>query len=134
MPAFSKEFSRIEMRAHCGLLALYEIHVPVPRSLPVMQFKASSFSKARVNVSTATRVRDKGSRVGPTSLKLGRFGGQLNCRFFLDPDAAVLPSSRFIRIGNQDGNHDYRKLSEPRHLHGQLIDFERATASSRRQI
>jgi len=52
MPAFSKVFSRIE----CGplfLLALYEIHVQCHGALR-NQFKAIHYSKAQVNVSTAT--------------------------------------------------------------------------------
>jgi len=102
MPAFSKSFSNIEMRAIVAYLRYNEIPHPVPRSLLVMQFKAGSFSKGKGKCLNCHRVRDKGSRVGPNLTEIGRFGEQFDLqRSLLGPDAEVLPSNRFVRIVTQ---------------------------------
>jgi putative heme-binding domain-containing protein len=103
MPAFSKEFSQIEMRAIVAYLRYM-------KSTSSATFASGDAIQGKVifegkgECLNCHRVRDRGSRVGPNLTEIGSVRRTVELRrSLLDPDAEVLPSNRFIRIVTQEG-------------------------------
>ena len=122
MPAFSKSFSNIEMRAIVAYLRYM-------KSTSSATFASGEAIQGRVifegkgKCLNCHRVRDKGSRVGPNLTEIGSVRRTVDLqRSLLDPDAEVLPSNRFIRIVTQDGVTIIGRLLNQDTFTVQLID------------
>jgi len=122
MPAFSKSFSNIEMRAIVAYLRYM-------KSTSSATFASGDAIQGRVifegkgKCLNCHRVRDKGSRVGPNLTEIGSDRRTVDLqRSLLDPDAEVLPSNRFIRIVTQDGVTIIGRLLNQDTFTVQLID------------
>lgn len=122
MPAFSKTFSNIEMRAIVAYLHYM-------KSTSNATFASGDAVQGRVifegkgKCLNCHRVRDKGSRVGPNLTEIGSVRRTVDLqRSLLDPDAEVLPSNRFIRIVTQDGVTIIGRLLNQDTFTLQLID------------
>ena len=122
MPAFSKEFSQIEMRAIVAYLHYM-------KSTSGATFASGDATRGQVifegkgECLNCHRVRDRGSRVGPNLTEIGSIRRTVELqRSLLDPDAEVLPSSRFIRIVTKDGATIIGRLLNQDTFTMQLID------------
>jgi putative heme-binding domain-containing protein len=122
MPAFSKEFSQIEMRAIVAYLRYM-------KSTSSATFASGDAIQGKVifegkgECLNCHRVRDRGSRVGPNLTEIGSVRRTVELRrSLLDPDAEVLPSNRFIRIVTQDGATFIGRLLNRDTFTVQLID------------
>lgn len=122
MPAFSKTFSNIEMRTIVAYLRYM-------KSTSSATFASGDAIQGRIifegkgKCLNCHRVRDKGSRVGPNLTEIGSVRRTVDLqRSLLDPDAEVLPSSRFIRIVTQDGTTIMGRLLNQDTFTVQLID------------
>jgi len=103
MPAFSKEFSHIEMRAIVAYLR-YMKSTSSATFASGNAIQGQFIFEGKGACLNCHRIRDKGSRVGPNLTEIGSVRRTVELqRSLLDPDAEVLPSSRFIRIVTQDG-------------------------------
>ena len=122
MPAFSKEFSRIEMRA----VVAYLRYMKSSSSAPFASGNATQgqiIFEGKGECLNCHRIRDRGSRVGPNLTEIGSVRRTVELqRSLLDPDAEVLPSSRFIRIVTQDGVTIIGRLLNQDTFTVQLID------------
>jgi putative heme-binding domain-containing protein len=122
MPAFSKEFSHIEMRAIVAYLRYM-------KSTSSATFASGDAMQGRVifegkgECLNCHRVRDRGSRLGPNLTEIGTVRRPVELRRSLvDPDAEVLPTSRLIRIVTQDGVTIIGRLLNQDTFTVQLID------------
>ena len=122
MPAFSKEFSRIEMR---DILA----YLRYMKSSSNATFASGNATQGQIifegkgECLNCHRIRDRGSRVGPNLTEIGSARRTVELqRSLLDPDAEVLPSSRFIRIVTKDGVTIIGRLLNQDTFTVQLID------------
>ncbi len=103
MPAFSKEFSRIEMRAIVAYLR-YMKSTSSATYVSGDAIRGHVIFEGKGECLNCHRVRDRGSRVGPNLTEIGSVRRTVELRrSLLDPDAEVLPSNRFIRIVTQEG-------------------------------
>ncbi len=122
MPAFSKEFSRIEMRAIVAYLR-YMKSTSSATFASGNAIQGQFIFEGKGECLNCHRVRDKGSRVGPNLTEIGSVRRTVELQgSLLDPDAAVLPSSRFIRIVTQDGITIIGRLLNQDTFTVQLID------------
>ena len=122
MPAFSKEFSQIEMRAIVAYL-----HYMKSTSGATFAFgdatRGQVIFEGKGECLNCHRVRDRGSRVGPNLTEIGAIRRTVELRrSLLDPDAEVLPSSRFIRIVTEGGATIIGRLLNQDTFTVQLID------------
>jgi cytochrome c oxidase cbb3-type subunit III len=122
MPAFSKVFSNIEMRAIVAYLRYM-------KSTSSATFASGDANQGRVifegkgKCLNCHRVRDRGSHVGPNLTEIGSVRRTVDLqRSLLDPDGEVLPSNRFIRIVTQDGVTIIGRLLNQDTFTVQLID------------
>src|SRR5258706_13356523 len=103
MPAFSKSFSNIEMRA----IVAYLRYMKTTSSSTVASGDAIQgrvIFEGKGKCLNCHRVRDRGSRVGPNLTEIGSVRRTVDLeRSLLNPDAEVIPSSRYIRIVTRDG-------------------------------
>jgi len=103
MPAFSKEFSQIEMRAIVAYLR-YMKSTSSATYVSGDAIRGHVIFEGKGECLNCHRVRDRGSRVGPNLTEIGSVRRTVELRrSLLDPDAEVLPSNRFIRIVTQEG-------------------------------
>jgi putative heme-binding domain-containing protein len=103
MPAFSKEFSQIEMRAIVAYLG-YMKSTSSATFVPGDAIQGRIIFEGKGECLNCHRVRGRGSRLGPNLTEIGSVRRTIELRrSLLDPDAEVLSSSRFIRIVTEDG-------------------------------
>ena len=122
MPAFSKEFSQIEVRAVVTYLR-YMKSTSSATLAPGDAIQGKVIFEGKGECLSCHRVRDRGSRVGPNLTEIGSLRRTVELRrSLLDPDAEVLPSSRFIRIVTRDGVTIIGRLMNQDTLTVQLID------------
>jgi putative heme-binding domain-containing protein len=133
MPAFSKVFSNIEMRAILAFLRYM-------KSTSSATFASGDAIRGRVifegkgKCLNCHRVRDRGSRVGPNLTEIGSVRRTVDLqRSLLDPDAEVLPSSRFIRAVTQDGATIIGRLLNQDTFTVQLIDSKEQLQSFKKE-
>ena len=103
MPAFSKTFTNIEMRAIVTYLRyMKSTSSATAASGDAIQGRVIFEGKGKCL--NCHRVRDKGSRVGPNLTEIGSVRRTVDLeRSLLNPEAEVRPSNRYIRIVTQDG-------------------------------
>jgi putative heme-binding domain-containing protein len=103
MPAFSKTFSNIEMRAIVTYLRFMKsTSSATAASGDAVQGRVVFEGKGKCL--SCHRVRDRGSRVGPNLTEIGSVRRTVDLeRSLLNPDADVLPSNRYLRIVTKDG-------------------------------
>ncbi len=122
MPAFSKEFSQIEVRAVVTYLR-YMKSTSSATFAPGDAIQGKVIFEGKGECLNCHRVRDRGSRVGPNLTEIGSVRRTVELRrSLLDPDAEILPSNRFIRIVTQEGVTIIGRLMNQDTLTVQLID------------
>jgi putative heme-binding domain-containing protein len=103
MPAFSQTLSNIDMRA----IVTYLRYMKSTSSATVASGDAIQgrvIFEGKGKCLNCHRVRDRGSRVGPNLTEIGSVRRTVDLeRSLLNPDADVIPSSRYIRIVTRDG-------------------------------
>jgi putative heme-binding domain-containing protein len=132
MPAFSKEFSQIEMRAVVSYLRFMK-STSGATFAPGDAIQGKVIFEGQGECLSCHRVRDRGSRVGPNLTEIGSLRRTVELRrSLLDPDTEVLPSSRFIRVVTEDGLTIIGKLLNQDTFSVQLIDSKERLQSFKR--